>query len=607
MRSPLRMERKLAGAICLAAAGILVGATLGRAAAPPEQVLPGTTLFFAKSDNMAKLRTAFMAGGYGQAFKDPAFKPVLDEMKESLKDTSKDLKEKVGVSLKELLTLPEGMTTLAIVGRDDPKLPYAIVIMADAGSNAAKMTSVMEKATSTAKEADAKVRVEEFMGAKITIVEVQDPKKEGDDKKKGDDAPPPLIWTSQGSVFTISTDLATMKDVLAHPSGREDSLAAGESFTLARKKLAGESHVVWFMDANKILKLVTQVASARAEKGGGAQAQQMEALLQVSGINGMKAVAGNVTVNEGKYELLTKTLFFAPAPVQGVLKMFQMPNLALKPESWVPATVATYQSASWDLDGAYEALNDLVNQFQPGMLAVFEQQMVGPNGGAPLSFKKDIFKPLGNRISVITDFKKPYTEDSQRVLLGVALEDPKAIQSTMSRLIEISNSKPKKQEFLGTDIYEFEMPDVPNPNGAAAASKGPLSVAVAKDTLFLTNQRPLLEMVLRGGAGLLSDKPDYQAYAKELPEKVALISYEDGKEALRASYEMIKSGQFEKAVKNSTGPNKPDVSFLAKLFDKDKLPAFELLSKYVTTGGSYGQMDDDGFTMTRFSLRRTNP
>ena len=44
----------------------------------------------------------------------------------------------------------------------------------------------------------------------------------------------------------------------------------------------------------------------------------------------------------------------------------------------MPATVASYQTMSFDLDNAYTAINELVNKFQPGMLNLIEQQLVGP-------------------------------------------------------------------------------------------------------------------------------------------------------------------------------------------------------------------------------------
>ena len=134
------------------------------------------------------------------------------------------------------------------------------------------------------------------------------------------------------------------------------------------------------------------------------------------------------------------------------------------------------------------------------MINLVEQQLVGPNGGQPLSFKNDIFGPLGDRITLISDFKKPIKEDSQRMLAAVALEDTKAFQNTLTRLFEITGAAPEKREFQGTTIYDFavNLPNGPQGN-APAALKGPISIAIAKDTLFLTTDTTLLEQVLRPG------------------------------------------------------------------------------------------------------------
>ena len=148
----------------------------------------------------------------------------------------------------------------------------------------------------------------------------------------------------------------------------------------------------------------------------------------------------------------------APAPAQGLLKIFSLPPVDLRPEPWVPATVASYQSMSWDLDNAYNAINDLVNMFQPGMLNVLEQQLAGPNGGEPLSFQKDIFGPLGDRITVISDFKKPITEDSQRMLVGVALEDAKAFQNTLNKIIALASGRPQEARVPGHDHLRLRRP-----------------------------------------------------------------------------------------------------------------------------------------------------
>ena len=86
----------------------------------------------------------------------------------------------------------------------------------------------------------------------------------------------------------------------------------------------------------------------------------------------------------------------------------------------------------------------------------------------PLKFKQDIFDPLGDRITIISDFKKPIKEDSQRMLLAVALEDTKAFQNTLNKLIALTGGQPKKREFQSTTIYDFEMPAMPNAGAKAA-------------------------------------------------------------------------------------------------------------------------------------------
>ena len=48
------------------------------------------------------------------------------------------------MSLKELLELPAGHLAIAAISRDDPKLPVAVVIIADAGENQKKLTEVLD-------------------------------------------------------------------------------------------------------------------------------------------------------------------------------------------------------------------------------------------------------------------------------------------------------------------------------------------------------------------------------------------------------------------------------------------------------------------------------
>ena len=438
MRTPFRAAFRLALTGCLGMALVSALATTVRAA-DPEKTLPDTTLFFFKVKNVAELRDSFKQTSFGQLLADPALKPLKDDFAKKFdgEQGNKEIKAKLGVSLGELLSLPQGAATVAIVSKADPKIPVSLLISADAGKNASTMTDVMTKSTDQAKQADAKVGTESFKG--LTLHIIQPP-------KDGDKPNPPLVWTNVGTVFHIATDLDALKDVISHADGRSDSLASVDAFAKTRTKL-GESSVSWFLDINKSIKMLVKIGQA-AQGGGG---QNLDAMLQITGINGLKAAAGSFALNTGTYDSLNKVYFLAPAPTQGILKLFMMPPVNLRPEPWVPSGVTSYYSLSWDLDGAYNALNDLVNQFQPGMLQMAQQGLVGPNGGEPLDLQKDIFGPLGNRLTVVSDYKKPIKEDNQRFLFGIAVTDAKKFQSTPDQDHRDHLRRPREARLPGDD------------------------------------------------------------------------------------------------------------------------------------------------------------
>ena len=82
-------------------------ANLAQAAAPPERVLPDSTVFLVKVADINALRESFRQSQYGQLWNDPALKDFRDDIAGKLKDTSNTLKEKIGVTLRELFDIPQ--------------------------------------------------------------------------------------------------------------------------------------------------------------------------------------------------------------------------------------------------------------------------------------------------------------------------------------------------------------------------------------------------------------------------------------------------------------------------------------------------------------------
>ncbi len=596
MRIPSRAACRLAmtGGRGLAALSML--AALAPAAVAPEKTLPGTTIAFMKAPNAADLRAAFRKSQIGQLFDDPAVKPLREDLTAKMEDGSKALKAKVGVTLPELLELPQGAVWIAIQAKDDPKIPATLLISVDAGKNAKVMDEVMAKSTKQAEDSGAKVAEEKFRDLTLHVIQPA---------KDDDKSAPPLVWARDGAIFHVASDLDALKDVLSHAEGREDSLADSESYHQVLKKVGDSAQAVWFLDIAQVLRAVKRAALAQQKT----KPEDIEKLFQLTGIYGLKAAGGSLAFNVGEYDQLTKVFFLSPGPAKGFLKAFAMPKVDLKPEPWVPASAASYESVSWDLDNAYASLMEIANNLGAAPLVEsVEKGLVPPNGGEPLSLKKDLFGPLGNRFTAVGDFKKPINEESQRLLFAVALQDAKKFQATLNKLFAIARIKPKTREFQGTTIFDIDIPKDPNAvnGGGRPQFQGPISLAVAKDNLFASSEPALLEQILRGGPSL-ADQPGYLAVAKLLPEQASVLSYERSEEQARLLYDMVKSGKFQKALQGANMVGGPDADKLGDFLDPDKLPDFAVVAKYLSQGGAFGQMEEDGLTLTRFSLRKVNP
>ncbi|RLS80942.1 MAG: hypothetical protein DWI00_00035 [Planctomycetota bacterium] len=578
-------------AVMLAAVVAPVGA------ASIEETLSKNTLLFARITNAKALREAFEQTQFGRLIEDPALKPIRADVAKNLEKFSADVKSAAGVTLSELLTLPTGPMHIAVIPGTNEKVPVGFYASLDAGDKASAFTDAMSKLIKFGTEKGSKVSTETFNEVSISVItsEIKD-----DDGKATTTT---FALAKTGTVFHLGTSVDVLKSVIKGAGA--DNLASSDDYRKAVTKFRPGSQIQFFANVPATIKVIVKAAAANVDNAA-VDAQQIETIVNMLGLNGIKAAAGSITLNDTTFDVVSSTSLLLAKPVDGLLKVFKLKPSKMEPEAWVPANLVSYQSLGWDLDTAYTAINDIVNMFQPGLLNVLEQQLVGPNGGDPLSFQKDLFGPLGNRITIISDLTKPIKADSQRTLVGVALEDSAVFTKTLQKLFDLGGLEPKKREFQGTTIFEIE-PNLPQAGGVNVDS-GPLSIAIAKDTLFITSEVTLLESVLRGGAPKLADSAAYKAVAKFYPAMPTSISFTAAEEAARSAYDMIKQGQLDVALDAAAGQaGQKDAPDVDNLFDIKKLPDYSVFAKFLTNTGGFSTVDDDGVTAVQFSLRKANP
>jgi len=317
MRISLRPALALALVGGAALAGLLSTPATSLAAGAAEKALPDSTFAYLKIENAAKLRQGFNASQLGQLTADPALAPLKGDIRAQLEEPSKKLRETLGVTLDELLTLPQGTISIALVGREggEGKAPVALLASADAGENEGKMADVMAKVNKEAEAKGAKVSSESFKDLKLTVIR----ENEGDKD--------PLVWAKVGSVFHIASDVDVLKDFITNRSSRKDSLATNENYLGVEKGLGEGTQACLFLDVAKALKM-----GIAANPNG--NAAQLEAQLQLTGINGFKALGASFNFGQGDYDQVLKLFIYSPGPAQGILKLFSMPPVDLKPQPW---------------------------------------------------------------------------------------------------------------------------------------------------------------------------------------------------------------------------------------------------------------------------------
>ena len=74
------------------------------------------------------------------------------------------IRDRFGISLKELTEIPQGTIAVGAIPYEDPKRPVALMFMADAGENIGKLTDLLVKGTKQAEAQGSKISTESFQG-----------------------------------------------------------------------------------------------------------------------------------------------------------------------------------------------------------------------------------------------------------------------------------------------------------------------------------------------------------------------------------------------------------------------------------------------------------
>ncbi len=358
------------------------------------------------------------------------------------------------------------------------------------------------------------------------------------------------------------------------------------------------------------------------------------------GFTAIQGLGGFVNFSAGKYEVLHRTMIYAPAVAgrnpQGVNKynlaarMLRFPASGdLLPPAWVPRDVATCTSFNWDLHTAFNVINSLVDEMvgEKGVCSDVLDSLRDDPDGPRVDIGKDIVAHLGNRITIISDNELPIGPKSERKVLAIETTDEPTVAAAIGKLMGAEKDA-HRREIDGHVVWELidcqtEMPqlDIETPgmvmqhseSDAACKSNGnqrffsTTAICVADGQLFLSSHLSLLEKVLQQAkrSDGLSTADDYQLIAKQAtavgagPISFRVFSRTD--QAVLPTYELIRTGQMPqsetilgKFLNSMSAETKEGIPRKQKI-DGSQLPDFSTVQKYLGPAGSFVTSLDDGW------------
>jgi len=613
--------------------GLALAVATAQAAPPSDSLLPAATKGYVSIPQVQALVDSFRQTQLGRLLDDPLMKPFGDDIRRQIKQKWSQSHSKLGLSLEDLEGIAAGELSLAVVAV--PRGRAALAVLVDVSGKEDEAQATLAKVEGELKKQGAKSTLQTVGGVKLTVLE-SPPK--GEQKE-----PNRAVYFLHDGLLGASDHLAVASEIAKRVTGgKADTLAGVEAYkaVLERcesdKATDAEPHVRWFIDPIGLAEAM-RTWQDRRHRGD----TDYLKVVKSQGFEALKGIGGLVNFSVGNYGVLHRTAAFAPPPYELAMRMMVFPNGGdFKPQPWVSNELATYASFRCDLLNAFDRFDTLFDEVygEPGVWQDTLDSIKNDPNGNRIDLRQDLVAHLGQRVTIVTDYKLPITPNSQRSLIAIEAKDEKAlaraVEDTMKNDPRVKQRKLGEQvvwEILAEDEPTLELdvqdadasgkePDADAKGGAAAPTGTPNSaVTVAKGHLFVSSHIELLEKVLADldPEQQLAEGEGYRLVEAEFSKLGARQTCAQGfaktDEQYRATYELFREGRlpesdtfFAKFLNLLLGEEKEGVTRKPRL-EGGKLPPFEEIRRYLGPAGSFVTAEPNGWYVIGFTLGHQTP
>ena len=629
----------------------LLSGTAAQAAGPSaDSLYPRETVGFVSIQNVPDFRARWNRMQIGKLASDPAMKPFVDSLRDQFNRRVGRLDEKLGVTIDDLNDVASGEAAIGFIGIADGREKASVAVVLDVTKN-----------DKQARELIAKIEAEMERRGASTAGDID----QGDVKTytipPGEDEYGEPTAEQTASIFLYrdrlgaSDNADVARGILARMKGGE-ALKDAEGYKATMRKSAAEAdglkpNVKWFVSPFEYDLAATTLEDARMIP----DKEDTFTMLREQGFDAVKGVGGQISLAvDSLRDLVHHTVIHAP-PKEGAegkpaaekydlaMRMFELPNATseLTIEDWTPREVASYKTASVNIQNVFDHLGSLFdaiagyeNAFET-TLEGFEKDPFGPK----INLRDEVVEHLGSRVTLMTDYTTPITEDCERYLIVVDVTDEGSLREPLDKLLESDGAE--RKEIQGVAYWEIvpeeealAMDDLdggllPMDDGFGAFEDMEIeeeervlqraAVCLHEGKLAIGSDVDFLSQALFGidERDALPRSPDLKAAIDTLkgqaPSERCAWSFTRTDESLRPTYELLRQGKMPQSQtffgrllnkllitddEAEAGANRQ------QKIDGGDLPSFELARRYFGPAARAVRSDDDGWLIVGILLSK---
>lgn len=579
------------------------------------RLFPHETLAFVRIAHGRELYERFRQTSFGSMLQDPDVSPLIqDTLDFAGQQFDENAPEDANISWADLSRVPKGEVAIGVIDRGEANM--GVLLLADFDGEQDDLDFFLERLDERWEAEGMVVEELDLEGDKLTVV------------REGDDRDSSFGYVVKESCLIGSNDETLLRHVLDRWAGRtptvevpDDDDAEAEA-AVAGQPLRGERP---FADNKKfqeilrecstqleeppqVLFYVDPITLARRAFRGNAGASLAFATFPALGLDGILGAGGTLTFATEKWDAVSHLHLLLGHPRSGVLTLLRFKAGDVTPPTYVPANVYGYSTTYMDAPGVYERLVQLVDQFRyEGAFEESIESNISEELG--IDFREVLINNLAGRATLVTSYDEPVRPLGEQRAICVTLVESSLAAKALDKIAEDRPDSFELREMGGVSYYYLTprfARDVPEDERVFSPC-----FAIVDDTLIVCSSQSMFTAMIEAHQGTrprLADSIEYKVIQSRVErltrgQNLAMFYYENAAESIKHWYEVSQSDTARDGLA-TLGENSVAAAGFLDILERNELPPFEVMQRYLVPTGGYLIDTDNGLHFMSFNVRR---